>query len=117
MRVRAGEIANAIAWAFVLVLAAVAILIAYLLGFFGLVILGLFTWLICTHLELEDDTPVSSPAIYRARLQQARTPEQRAAATADRQTRLSPLRFYRLCGIALTVIGAGGWAWQYWWVR
>lgn len=110
----AAEIINAVAWAAVLVLAAVAILVAYLLGFFGLVILGLFTWLICTHMQLDDETPTASVALFRARAQPTGSPEQRATARADRHARLSPVGFYRWCGIALTAIGASGFVWQRW---
>jgi hypothetical protein len=114
MRTRAGEIANTIAWAAVLVLAGVALLVADVLGFAGLFILGLLTWVICTHVELEDDTPTTSVAVFRARMSFERSPERRAAALADRQVRLSPLRFYRWCGIVLTVIGVAGFVWQRW---
>jgi hypothetical protein len=57
MRSTVAEIANALAWAVLLVLVGVAILIADLLGFAGLFILGMFTWVICTQVELGDDTP------------------------------------------------------------
>ena len=114
MRGWLGEIVNAIAWVALCGLIAVAILIADRLGFFGLVILGLFTWLICTHLELDDETPTASVAVFRSRLQPPPSPEQRAAARDDRWVRLSPLRFYRWCGVALTGIGAAGFAWQHW---
>jgi len=112
MRTQAGDIANAIAWAVVLVLACVAIPVADLLGFVGVFILGLLAWVICTHAELDDDTPIASTAAFRARLSPERSPEHRAAALAGRRLRLSPLRFYRWCGIALTVIGAAGFAWK-----
>jgi hypothetical protein len=68
MRTTAGEIANAIAWALVLVLTAVAILVADVLGFVGVFILGLFTWMICTHMELDDATPTFGTAVFRARM-------------------------------------------------
>lgn len=113
-RSRAGEIANAIAWAVLLALIGVAILIADVLGFVGLFILGLLTWAVCTHVELDDDTPTASTAVFRARLSPVRSPEHRAAAHAERQMRLSPLPFYRWCGIALTVIGVAGFVWQRW---
>jgi len=113
----AAEIGNAVAWAAVLVLAAVAILVAYLLGFFGLAMLGLFTWMICTHMQLDDDTPAASAAIFRARMRPVRSPEQSAAARAERQARISPLGFYRRCGIALTAIGVAGFLWQHWMAR
>ena len=112
MRSRAAEFVNALAWALVLILAAFAILVAYLLGFVGLLILGLLTWLICTDLELGDATPAASVAVFRALMEPSRAPEQRAAEQAERRARLSPLPFYRWCGIALTIIGAAGFLWQ-----
>lgn len=114
MRSRAAQFVNALAWAVVLVLAAFAILVAYLLGFVGLLILGLLTWLICTDLDLGDATPASSVAVFRALMESSRAPEQRAAEQAERRARLSPLPFYRWCGIVLTVIGAAGFLWQHW---
>jgi hypothetical protein len=114
MRTTAGEIANAIAWALVLVLAGVAIVVADVLGFVGVFILGLFTWMICTHMELDDATPTFGTSVFRASMSPERSSERRAAALAERQSRLSPLRFYRWCGIALTSIGAGGFVWQRW---
>jgi len=110
----AGEIANALAWAVLLVLVGVAILIADWLGFAGLFILGMLTWVICTQVELGDETPTASAAVFRARLSAERSPERRAAVQAERQVRLSPLRFYRWCGIALATIGASGFTLQYW---
>jgi hypothetical protein len=112
MRSTAGEIANALAWAALLVLAGVAILIADRLGFAGLFILGMLTWVICVQMELNDGTPTASIAVFRARMTPERSPERRAAARAERQVRLSPLRFYRWCGVALTAIGAVGFVWQ-----
>ncbi len=114
MRSTAEEIANALAWAALLVLAGVAILIADRLGFAALFILGMLTWVICVQVELGDDTPTASTAVFRARMAPERSPERRAAAQAERQVRLSPLPFYRWCGIGLTVIGAAGFAWQRW---
>jgi hypothetical protein len=112
MRSTAGEIANALAWAVLLVLVGVAILIADWLGFAGLFILGMLTWVICVQVELGDDTPTASIAVFRARMARERSPERRAAARAERQVRLSPLPFYRWCGIGLTVVGAAGFVWQ-----
>jgi hypothetical protein len=114
MRGTAGDIANAVAWAVVLVLVGVAVLIADWLGFVGLFILGMLTWVVCVQVELGDDTPTASTAVFRARMSPERSPERRAAAQAERHIRLSPLRIYRWCGIALTVIGAGGFIWQRW---
>jgi len=114
MRSTAGEVANALAWAVLLVLVGVAVLIADWLGFAGLFILGMLTWVICTQVELGDDTPTASAAVFRARMAPERSAERRAAVVAERQARLSPLRFYRWCGVALTAIGAVGFVWQRW---
>jgi fatty acid desaturase len=114
MRSRAAEFVNAVAWALILILAAFAILVAHLLGFVGLLILGLLTWLICTDLELRDATPACSIAVFRALMESSRAPEQSAAEQAERRARLSVLPFYRWCGIALTIIGATGFLWQRW---
>jgi hypothetical protein len=114
MRSTAGEIANALAWVVLFGLIGVAVVIANWLGFVGLFILGMLTWVICVQVELSDDTPTAGTAVFRARLSPERSPERRAAAQAERQVRLSPLRFYRWCGIALTAIGAGGFIWQRW---
>ncbi len=114
MRTTGSEILNAIAWALALVLVAVTIVFADVLGFVGVFILGLFTWLICTHMELDDDTPTSAIAVFRARMSPERSEERRAAVQAERQVRLSPVPFYRWCGIALTVIGAVGFVVQQW---
>ena len=112
MRSTAGEIANALAWAALLGLAGVAILIADRLGFAGLFLLGMLTWVICVQMELSDDTPTASIAVFRARMAPERSPERRAAARAERQVRLSPLPFYRWCGVVLTGVGAVGFVWQ-----
>ena len=66
MRSTAGDIANALAWAAVLGLAGVAIRIADWLGFAGLFSLGMLTGVIRTEVELDDDTPTSSIAVFRA---------------------------------------------------
>jgi hypothetical protein len=114
MRTTAGEIANALAWAALLALVGVAILIADWLGFAGLFILGMLTWVICVQVELGDDTPTAGIAVFRARMTAERSPERRAAAREERQVRLSPVPFYRWCGIVLTAIGVAGFVWQRW---
>jgi hypothetical protein len=112
MRSTIGEIANALAWAALLGLVCVAILIADRLGFAGLFILGMLTWVICVQMELSDDTPTASIAVFRARMAPERSPERRAAVQTERQVRLSPLPFYRWCGIGLAGVGAFGFVWQ-----
>jgi hypothetical protein len=114
MRFSAGNIANAAAWAVVLGLVAVAIVLVNLWGPFGLIILGLLTLLICTRFSLYDQTPTWGTEVFRARMASHGSPEQRAAMQAERHANEAPVRFYRWCGVVLLVAGVAGFAWQMW---
>jgi hypothetical protein len=114
MRLSAGDVANAFAWAVLIGLIAVAFVMVEILGPFGLVVLGLLILFICTAYNLHDDVPIGSAEVFKARMDANGSPEQRAAAREDRRLSLSPLRFYRWCGLVLLVGGLAGFAWQYW---
>ncbi len=114
MRFSPGAIGNAIAWIALCGLALVAILVANRLGFFGLLILGVLTVLVCTLASLNDDVPTWGTEVFKARMSEGGSPEQLASARAERRAFISPFVFYRRCGIGLTVIGATGFAWQTW---
>ena len=97
----------------------VASLIAFVLvaqfTFFGIGLIGLLLWFICTHIELEKDAAVSSgwtPSLiasqYEAR--QKMSPEQRAADREEQSLAMHSVRFFRHLGIALTLIGGAGFA-------
>lgn len=109
---RSHAIANALALLALLGLALAALLAVARLGPLGLVILGLLALFICSQVDLDDDAPTWGPAVFRARMARPVSPEQRAAIKAERQAALSPLRFYRICGIVLVVAGAVGFAWE-----
>ena len=97
----------------------VASLIAFVLvasfSFFGIGLIGLLIWAVCTRIELEKDAAVGSgwsPGLigsqYEAR--QRMSPEQRAAEREEQTVTLQSVRFFRHLGIALTLIGGAGFA-------
>jgi hypothetical protein len=112
MRIVMAQIANAVAWAVLLGLVPVAFVMVEVLGPFGLVILGLVTLLVCTSLNLHDDTPTWGSAVFQARMTPRRSPEQHAAMLDEKRNRLQPLYFYRWCGVVLLVAGLSGFIWQ-----
>lgn len=114
MRISWGAAANAIAWAVLIALAGGAAIMVTWLGPFGLVLLGLFTLLACTAIALDQDVPTWGADVFRARMDQARSPERRAAISAERHAALASLRFYRWCGLILVIAGVAGSAWQAW---
>lgn len=94
------------------VLICTAVVMADVLGFMGLLILGSATWLVCARAEMDQDTPTWGTEVFRARLDRTSSPEQRAAMLDERRAFTSPLRFYRWCGIFLTIVGLAGFVWQ-----
>lgn len=114
MRFSAASAANLAAWTVIGALLCAAVVMTAVLGFVGLLILGAATWLVCILAELNEDAPTWGVGVFEARMRGAGSPEQRAATHEEHQTFLSPLRFYRRCGIALTAIGAIGFVWQTW---
>ena len=114
MRSPLGTVANGLAWAVVFGLVGLAALAVNRLGFLGLLLLGLMTWLVCTLAALDEATPTWGVEVFRSRMSVPASPEQRAAARAEHDAVLAPVRFYRRCGIALAAAGAAGLTWQYW---
>lgn len=106
------SIANGLAWLVWIGLAALAIVIVLRIGPVGLMLLGLVTLFVCTQFTLDDRTPTWSIEVFRARMARPGSPEQRAADAAEHQASISPLRFYRACGLVLSVAGAAGFLWQ-----
>ena len=114
MGISAGVAANWLAWVLFLALFALAVVAVDRLGFVGLFILGLVTWLVCLRAGLDNDNP--GYGTMRSLLQRPASelsPEQREARYAERQTAMLPLRFFGRCGMVLTAIGVAGFAWQW----
>ena len=114
MRVSPGGIANLGAWAMLVALAGVAVVLVVVLGPFGLVLLGLLTLFVCSQFSLDEHAPTWGRSVFRARLTDALSVEQQAAVTAARRAALSPVRFYGVCGAVLLAAGLAGLAWQHW---
>lgn len=107
-------LAQGLAWAGITALIAMGLLIVWLLGFPGLLLLGLGVTLICVRAELSEEAPSWSRAAFAARQSDERLPEARAAAAAARARRGASFRYYRRCGAALIVAGLAGTLWQAW---
>lgn len=114
MRFSACTVANAAAWGVIVLLIGAAVLVANRLGFMGLLLLGSAAWLVCVRAELDQNTSTWGTEVFKTRMNERRSPEQHAAMLEDRRAFVSPLRFYRRCGMILAVIGAAGFIWQQW---
>jgi uncharacterized membrane protein YdcZ (DUF606 family) len=112
MRLSASTAANVFAWIVLIGLIAVAFVMVEILGPFGLVLLGLLTLFVCTQYHLNDDVPAWGTEVFRARMASRGSPEQRAAMREEKRVNMSPLRFYRWCGVVLLVAGVAGFVWQ-----
>ncbi|RKK02868.1 hypothetical protein EBE87_09745 [Pseudoroseomonas wenyumeiae] len=99
----AAFILNGLGWVVILALVAAALALVRLLGFPGLLILGLLCCLICTRAELSEDVPSWGRQVFAARMARAGEAPDRAA-----------FRFYRRCGCVLLLAGLAGTAWQWW---
>lgn len=98
----------------------VASLIAFVLvasfTFFGIGLIGLLLWFVCTRIDLEQDAAVGSewtpsliPSQYATR--QKMSDEQRAAYRDEQTLAMQSMRFFKHLGIAMTLIGAAGFVW------
>jgi hypothetical protein len=112
MRFSLGTAADVAAWVVLIGLIAVAFVMVVILGPFGLILLGLFTLFVCTSIDLGEDVPTWGTEVFKARMLSRGSPEQRAAMLEEKQQAIAPLRFYRWCGVVLTVAGIAGFAWQ-----
>ena len=102
------------AWGVIILLIGAALLMVNRVGFMGLLLLGSATWLVCIMAELDQDAPTWGTAVFKARMDARRSPEQQAAMLEERRAFMSPLRFYRRCGMVLVAIGGAGFIWQQW---
>jgi hypothetical protein len=104
-------------YAFVLVtasLAALVVTIAYaLVGFLGVAIIGLATLFVCVHLELSQEHPAGGMIYppdhpWRAGENDGTGRAARAGRRNERAALRRALVFAKLLGVALTVVGCGG---------
>jgi len=110
------SILMAIALAGWLVAGVIAFMVVAYTSFFGVAVVGLVLWFICTRFELEEEGVVGNISTtsllasqLRARNELPR--EQRAAQRHAHSLAMQTAHFFRNLGIALTLIGAAGFLW------
>jgi hypothetical protein len=96
-----------------LIAAVLAFLVVAYTSFFGLGVIGILLWFICTQVELEEEGPVATGATasllapqIRARNEMSR--EQRAAQRHEQSLTGKSTRFFKHLGMGLALIGFGG---------
>ncbi len=109
--------ANTLAWVAIAALIAIALAVANRLGFAGLLVLGLLTAFVCGHAELQNDIPAAGTAIFKARMDRPRSPEEEQARKDEGHNFISLLRFFKWCGLGLAAIGLLGFVLQLWLTR
>jgi hypothetical protein len=73
------------------------------------------TALVCVRAETDQDIPTWGVEVFKARMNgDSAIPEQRAAMLNERRAFVSPLRFYRWCGLFLMAVGTAIFMWQQW---
>jgi hypothetical protein len=105
MKLPASVLGNRLGWIVIAVLAGAAAVLVALLGFVGLLLLGMATALVCARAEADEDNPLMWSRGSRAGFDLPRGGGDRPAAPL-------PLRRYFWCGIVLAVLGAAGAVWQ-----
>ena len=96
----------------------VAFVIVALFDFLGVGVIGLLIAFVATQVELESGSIAGGAygaSMIHRQLEAARqmSPEQRAAQRDERFLAVLSTRFFRNLGIALAVIGFGGFAYRY----
>jgi len=105
---------NAVAAIVLIILAGAAGAAVIHLGPAGLLLPGLLILFLCSRISMDDAAPGWGTHVFRARMADPGSPEQRAAGLAARQAALGPIRFFQWCGVGLALMGALGFAWQQW---
>ncbi|MBC9209198.1 hypothetical protein IBL26_20305 [Roseomonas aerophila] len=100
---------NGLAWVGILALAGLALAVVRLLGFPGVLILGLLTTLICVSADLSRDVPTWSRGMFESRGTR-RTEAEREDGRQD----AASLGYYRGCGFVLIAAGLAGTVWELW---
>ncbi|MCW5738023.1 MAG: hypothetical protein KIS73_28130 [Enhydrobacter sp.] len=98
----------------------VAGLIAFVLvasfGFFAIGLIGLLSWFICVRIELENDAAVGSGWTHHLigsqhEAREGMSGDERMRWRHEQSVGLQSVRFFRNLGMALTLIGTGGFLW------
>ena len=122
MRFFAGAIGKALARAAIIVLIGAAFVVADVLGFLGLALLGVVAAVISLRVEADERNPAVWPRIDFSAAEKGRrpyardmtSPEKFAADEAEQRALNAPLRFIRWSSLAQATVGAAGFIWQQW---
>jgi hypothetical protein len=96
-----------------LIATVIAFMIVAYAGFFGIGVVGLMIWFVSTRVDLEQEGAVGvgvSPGFFarQVRRKAEMSRAERAAVRGEKSLEAQSTRFFRHLGIALTLIGAGG---------
>jgi hypothetical protein len=96
-----------------LIAAVIAFMIVAYASFFGIAVVGLMIWFVSTRVDMEQEGPVGvgvSPGFFagQVRRKAEMSHAERAAVRGEKSLEAQSARFFRHLGIALTLIGAGG---------
>ena len=96
-----------------LIASVIAFMIVAYAGFFGIGVVGLMIWFVSTRADLDQDGWVGvgvSPGLFEGQVMRKAemSHAERAAVRAEKSLAAQSIRFFKHLGIALTLIGAGG---------
>jgi hypothetical protein len=96
-----------------LIAGVIAFMIVAYASFFGIGLVGLMIWFVSTRADLEQEGAVGvgvSPGFFarQVRRKAEMSHAERAAVRGEKSREAQSTRFFRHLGIALTLIGAGG---------
>jgi hypothetical protein len=100
-----------------LVASCLAFLFVVHTGFFGIGVIGLALWGVCTRIELEIDAPAGGAfdtglQARQVEVRRERSRAERAAAREESSLAVQSIRFFKHLGIGLPLIGFGGFAYS-----
>ena len=109
----AKSVVMAIALSGWLIAAVFAALVVAYTSFFGIGVIGIMLWFVCTQVELEEDGPVGNASAVSLLAPQIRvwnemSREQRAAVRHKHSLAVKSARFFKHLGMGLALIGFGG---------
>ena len=104
----------AFVWSGWLIATVIAFMIVAYTSFFGIGVIGLAIWFVCTRVDLEDDDGVIgagfSPGFLASQLhsKSEMSGDQRVAHRGRQSLARQSTRFFKYLGIVLTIAGFGG---------
>ena len=96
-----------------LIAAILAFLVVAYTSFFGIGVIGILLWFICTQVELEEEGPIATGSTAgllapQIRARNEMSSEQRAAVRHEQSLSTKSTRFFKHLGMGLSLVGFGG---------